>query len=91
MTRSVVLRELPPDHITTYDVDIQPLISADVRTVLAAPLFRSHEPADEPLGVLAFDSRLPAARLHFHKPEARELAQRWADIVSKLVLARRED
>lgn len=82
-TRSVVLHELPADHVSGYEDEVQPLILPDLRTVLAAPLLKSNDLKDEPLGVLAIDSVLPPAKLFFDRPEARQLAQLWADILAK--------
>jgi hypothetical protein len=87
-TRSVVLHELPADHVSSYEDEVQPLIFPDLRTVLAAPLLQSNDPNDEPLGVLAFDSVLPPSKLFFDHPEARQLAQLWADIVAKLLVVK---
>jgi hypothetical protein len=38
--------------------------------------------------VLAFDSTLHLSEIGFDREEARELAQRWADIVAMLLNAR---
>ena len=87
-TRSAVLHELPTNHVQTYEDEVQPLILPQLRTVLAAPLLQSYDVKDEPLGVLAFDSVLPPNRLFFDKPEARQLAQLWADIIAKLLIVK---
>jgi hypothetical protein len=89
-TRSTILLELPTDHISTYEEEVQPLILPELRTVLAAPLLQSNDPKDEPLGVLAFDSVLTPDRLFFHRPEARQLAQSWADIIAKLLIVKED-
>jgi len=86
ISRSAIVRELKEGHVMGLPPEIQPLIFQDLRTVLAAPLLASNEGRDAPLGVLAFDSVLPPHTLHFDRPEARELAQRWADIIAKLLI-----
>jgi hypothetical protein len=87
-TRSTVLMELPSNHVSTYEEEVQPLILPELRTVLAAPLLKSNDPRDEPLGVLAFDSVLTPEKLFLNKPEARQLAQSWADIIAKLLMVK---
>lgn len=87
-TRSVVVRELSPDHVATYQAEIQPSVHPLLKTVMAAPLLASEDRSDEPLGVLAFDSTLSPHSLSFDRPEARDLAQGWADIVARLLTAR---
>lgn len=87
-TRSVVLQELPSNHMTTYEADIRRAVYPEIRTVMAAPLLASEDGRDQPLGVLAFDSTLPPEKLSFGRPEARDLAQAWADIVARLLIVR---
>lgn len=86
--RMALVRELQPDHLDSYPQSVKPLIYPDLKTVLAAPLLRSNDQKDEPLGALAFDSELPSRKLFFDRPEARKLAQQWADIVAQLLVAK---
>lgn len=86
-TKSVVSKELPPDHHKLYPPEIQRAVSPDVKTVLAAPILDPDRPEALPLGILAFDSPLPMSSLKFDTTEARKASQEWADIIATLLTA----
>jgi hypothetical protein len=85
LTRSVVGRSLPPDHMTTYPATIQPLIYAELKCVLAAPIFDANDENGPLLGILAFDSSESLATMRFGTREVKDIAQSWADIVSDIL------
>jgi len=87
-TRSTVVQELQPDHHSGYDERIRDDVLPEICSILASPILASSDESDEPLGVLAFDSTLHLSEIGFDREEARELAQRWADIVAMLLNAR---
>jgi hypothetical protein len=87
-SRSTVVLELTDEYKGEMDEQVRPLILPNLRTVMAAPLLESRDPQDEPLGVLAFDSVLTPNKLYFDRPEARSLAQAWADIIAKLLIVK---
>ena len=90
-TRSVVLEELSDNHIDDYPPEIQPLIAADVKTVLAAPLVDPSSRDTPAFGVLAFDSPLAAATLGFNRKGIKDCAQAWADIIAHLLIMKGYD
>jgi hypothetical protein len=84
--RAVVVEELPIDHHGKYKRSIKDCVLPEIRSILAAPILGSLLEEEEPLGVLAFDSVLPLEDIEFNKLEARELAQRWADILAQIII-----
>jgi hypothetical protein len=84
-TRSVILKQLPPDHHDSYHQEIQDNILPKVKTVLAAPILDSENVNELPLGVLAFDSSLAIRTLKWNNNEARKIAQYWADVIAKII------
>ena len=83
-TKSVVAKELPPDHLDTYDPPVKSTVLPQICSILAAPILQ-RDSQGPPLGVLAFDSTDPLRRAHFDMPPARDLAQRWADVLTRIL------
>lgn len=84
--KSVVIKQLKVTHHKTYGDETKKHILPQVRTILAAPLLKSNNIKDEPLGVLAFDSINTIEELKWNKIQVRKIAQEWADILSKLLI-----
>lgn len=90
-TKSVVVKELPPGHHQSMQLELKSSVLPEVNTILAAPILSPFKKDAPPLGVLAFDSILPLASLGVDKREAREIAQRWADIIGYILVAVERD
>lgn len=86
--KATVLEELPSDHAKDYDESVRPLISDDLRTVLAAPLFDPDARDLPAFGALAFDSSLSIESLRFDKPGTKQCAQHWADVIAQLLIVK---
>lgn len=84
-TRQVVLKELQPDHHTTYPDDVKMAVLQDIKTILAAPILDPGDRRGPPLGVVAFDSVMSIQDLGFGSREVRNVAQAWADVIAIII------
>jgi hypothetical protein len=91
LTKSVVVKELPEKHHESMQLEIKSSVLPEVKTILAAPILNPFKREGTPLGILAFDSILPLAELGVDKREAREIAQRWADIIGYILVSVERD
>lgn len=87
-TKSAVLKQLNKTHHKGYNSSTQNNVLQKVRTVLAAPILRSHNTNDEPFGILAFDSIHTIEELSWntHQHLIKGIAQEWADILSEILV-----
>lgn len=87
LQKSVVVKQLKTTHHKFYEDETKKHVLPQIRTILAAPILKSNNIQDEPLGVLAFDSINTLEELQWNKIQIRKIAQEWADILSKMIIA----
>jgi hypothetical protein len=85
-TRTVVARQLPDDHISTYPDEVKSSVATDLKSVLALPILNPDNFRAPLLGILAFDSCEKIDTIGFNSRESFDIAQSWADLIGEVLI-----
>lgn len=83
--RTVVIEELPSNHMDFYDDNVRKYITKEIRFIIAAPIFDPNNDKGKLIGVLAFDSFTGKEDVYYDEIKLKRISQRYADILSKIL------
>lgn len=82
--KKVIAQELPDQWRSGVRAELQEIIWADIRSVLAAPIRDETDPDSVCLGVLCFDTSVALKDVGFDSPQAKDIAVLIASCVYRL-------